>query len=168
MTEEDNNSFGPIDERSMTAIEAPISRHSRNSLIIGIVFLVGFGLYCIYDGFCNDTFIQKHTEDGKPNSTLLFNQKSPPYLFLIAAVLGIRLFLIRKRRLVADETGLTINDKLRIPYDSIQQIDKTHFEKKGFFDVTYTQEGRERHRRLDGRTYDNIRPILDHLVQQIS
>lgn len=152
----------------MAVIEAPISTYSRNSLIIGMVVLVGFGVYCIYDGFYNESFIQEHTEDGKPNITLLFNQKAPPYLFVLAGLLGVRLFLIRKRRIVADETGLVINDKIRIPYDAIEQIDKTHFDKKGFFDVTYTQEGRQHSRRLDGRKYDNITPILDHLVDQIT
>lgn len=153
----------------MAAIEAPISKYSRNSLIIGIVVMIVFGLWCIYDGYFNQTFIDKNTdEQGQPMSNLVFNQKAPIILFICAGLAGLRWMLIRKRKIQAIETELVINEKLRIPYAAIEQIDKTHFDKKGFFDVTYTQEGKLVTRRLDGRKYDHISPILDHLVQQIS
>ncbi len=149
-------------------IEAPISRYTRNSLVIGMIFLVGFGVYCIYDGYYNKAFIDEHTEDGKPNATLLFNQKSPPVLFAVAALLAGRWAYIRKRKVVAADTELVINDRVHIPYDTIQQIDKTLFKRKGIFTVTYSQGGKEHHQKFNESAYDNMEAILDHLVAQIS
>jgi hypothetical protein len=149
-------------------IEAPISKYTRNSLVIGMIALVGFGVYCIYDGYYNQAFIEKYTEDGKPTFELLFNQKSPPFLFVLAAGLAGRWVRIRKRKVVAQDTELVINDKIHIPYDAIEQIDKTLFKKKGVFVVTYTQSGKKYHQKLSETTYDNMEAILDHLVAQIS
>jgi hypothetical protein len=149
-------------------IEARISSYTRNSLVIGMIFLVGFGVYCIYDGYYNKAFMEEHTEDGKPNATLLFNQKAPPVMFVVAVLLAGRWACIRKRKVVAAETELVINDKIHIPYETIEQIDKTLFKKKGLFTVTYSQGGKQRHQKLSENTYDNMEAILDHLVAQIS
>jgi len=156
-------------ERRM-AIEAPLSRHSKNSLIIVIVALLGFAAWTVYDGFFHASYIKEHTqENGQPDSTLVFNQKAPPYLFALAGLVGLRLFQIRQRKIVAQENAVVINRKTQIAYDTIQQIDKTYFEKKGFFDVSYTDpDGKPRKHRFDDRKYDNMKAILDHLVEQIS
>ena len=66
------------------------------------------------------------------------------------------------------EEGRKINDKIHIPYDAIEQIDKTLFKKKGVFVVTYTQSGKKYNQKLSENTYDNMEAILDHLVAQIS
>ena len=88
------------------AIEAPLSRHSRNSLIIVIVALLGFTGWTIYDGFVSESFKAKHTgENGEPDSTLLFNRKAPPYLLAMAALVGLRLFQVRRRKIIAQEGG---------------------------------------------------------------
>ncbi len=152
------------------AIEAPMSKYKRNTLIGGIIFLGGFGIYCIYDGYYNEEFIKKHKDaEGNPNSTLVFNQKSPPYLIGAAALLGVYLFAIKNKKIVADDNELIISSKERISYDSIQQIDKTYFEKKGFFVITFKdKDGKETRRKLNERTYDNLAAILDHLVAKIS
>ena len=132
--------------------------------------MAGFGIYCIYDGYYNEEFIKEHKDaEGNPNSTLVFNQKSPPYLIGAAALLGVYLFAIKNKKIVADENELIISDKKRISYDSIQQIDKTYFEKKGFFVITYKdKDGKEIRRKLNDRTYDNLAAILEHLVAKIS
>ena len=132
--------------------------------------MAGFGIYCIYDGYYNEKFIKKHKDaEGNPNSTLVFNQKSPPYLIGAAALLGVYLFAIKNKKLLADENELIISSKERISYDSIQQIDKTYFEKKGFFVITFKdKDGKEARRKLNERTYDNLAAILDHLVAEIS
>ena len=130
----------------------------------------GFGIYCIYDGYYNEKFIKKHKDaEGNPNSTLVFNQKSPPYLIGAAALLGVYLFAIKNKKIVADENELIISSKERISYDSIQQIDKTYFEKKGFLVITFKdKDGKEARRKLNERTYDNLAAILEHLVAKIS
>ncbi len=110
------------------AIEARISKFKRNGLIIWMVACIAVAAYCAYDGYFNEKFKAKYTnEDGTPKSTLVFNQKSPPYFIGAGLLLGAYWFAIRNKKLIADENELVINDKERISYDSIQQINKTHF-----------------------------------------
>ncbi len=71
--------------------------------------------------------------------------------------------------MIADENDLIISDKERIPYDSIQEIDKTHFKSKGHFVITYKDKnGKEVDRKITDRQYDNLEPVLDHLVAEIT
>lgn len=152
------------------AIEARISKFKRNGLILWIVVCIAVAAYCVYDGYFNETFKTKHTdEDGTPDSTLAFNQKSPPFFIGAGLLLGAYWFAIRNKKLIADENELVINDKQRIPYDSIEKIDKTHFKSKGRFVITYKDEnGKEVDRKINDRQYDNLEPILDHLVSKIT
>ena len=152
------------------AIEAPISKSTKSWLLIFALGLVGFAGWFAYDGFLNESFIEKHTnEEGEADSTLGFNQKSPLYFLAGGLLVGLRLFLVSKRRIVAEESELVIHNRLRIPYDAIQEIDKTYFETKGVFTLAYdSPDGERRRHRVDGRDYDNMTAILDHLVEQIS
>jgi hypothetical protein len=152
------------------AIEAPISKYKKNNLVIYIILCIVAAGWFAYDGYINKNFIEKNTgDDGKPDSTLVFNQKAPPFFAAGAVLIGVYLFVIRKRKLIADENELVFSAKDKIPYDSIQKIDKTYFAKKGFFVVTYKDEhGKETDRKISDRNYDNLAPILDHLVAKIS
>ena len=152
------------------AIEAPISKFKKNNLMIITVILIGVGIWFAYDGYYNEEFIEENTkEDGTMNSTLTFNRKSPPY-FIATGILCVGyLFFIKNKRIVADENGLAVNDKMNISYDSIQQINKTHFESKGYFILTYKdQNGGEVKRKFSDRTYDNLSAIIDQIVSKIS
>ena len=83
--------------------------------------------------------------------------------------MGAYALAIRKRRIAAEEKELVVNGGRRIAYDSIQQINKTHFETKGFFVVTYrTSDGGEADLKLSDRDYDNLSALLDVLVAKIS
>ncbi len=125
--------------------------------------------YCSYDGYYNQSFIDKHTADGKPDGTMVFNQKAPAYLVGAAALLGVYLFVIRNRKVVAEDNALVIDGKINIAYDSVQKIDKTDFDSKGHFTFTYkTPDGKEIDRKISDRDYDNLKAILDHLVAKIS
>lgn len=151
------------------AIEAPVSKFRRNNLKIYIVVCIAAAIWLGYDGYFNKKFIEEHSPDGIPNTTLVFNQKAPPFFIGVAVLLGIRLLLIRKTKLIADENELIISDKERIAYDSIQQINKTDFESKGYFLITYKEEnGKEVDRKISDRTYDNLKAVLDHLVSKIT
>jgi hypothetical protein len=152
------------------AIEAPISKFKRNGLIIWMVACIAAAAYCAYDGYLNEKFKIKHSnEDGTPDTTLAFNQKSPPYFIGAALLLGAYWFVIRNKKLIADEKELIINDKQRISYDSIEKIDKTYFKSKGRFVITYKDEnGKEVDRKINDRQYDNLQPVLDHLVAEIT
>lgn len=104
-----------------------------------------------------------------PDETMLFNQISPIFFVAGAVVLGVRFWLRKDTKLVADENELVLANGKKIPYDAIDRIDKTYFDKKGFFTVVYkNQNGREVHRKLNDRDYDNLRSILDHLIAKIT
>ncbi|OHB67670.1 MAG: hypothetical protein A2Y77_01995 [Planctomycetes bacterium RBG_13_62_9] len=150
-------------------LEAPLSRSRRTSFIIYIVACVAMAAWFAYDGYINESFIAEHTgEQGNPDSTLVFNQKAPPFLLGGAALFGICLAAMRGRKLAAEENELVISARERIPYDAIERIDKTHFESKGFFTITYKKDGREVDRKLSDRRWDRLGPLLDHLIAKIT
>ena len=152
------------------ALEAPLSKSKRNDFIIGVVGCLVFAVWFAYDGYFNQKFIKEHTlEEGRPDGTLIFNQKSPPFFVAGAVLLGVYWCAIRRRKLVAAEDALVIAGRKKIPYDAIEQIDKTHFDSKGFFIITYKNENdRLVQYRLTDRHFDNLKPILDHLVARIT
>ena len=145
-----------------------IKKDLKNELryVVLVVFAIWFG----YDGYHNEKFKDKHTDaNGTPDSTLVFNRKSPPIFIGAAVLLGAYLFAIRNKKVIADENELIISDKERISCDSIQKIDKTRFDSKGYFLITYkNKSGNEVNRKLSNRTYDNLEAILEHLVAKIS
>jgi hypothetical protein len=151
------------------AIVAPVSKYKIKTYIIWIVAMIGLAAYCVYDGYFNQSFKEKHIVDGKPDITMAANQKAPIYIGIVAAMLGGYAIVIRNRKIVADENALVIDGKPGIPYDSVQKIDKTDFDAKGHFTFTYkTPEGKEIDRKISDRDYDNLKAILDHLVAKIS
>ena len=152
------------------AIEAPLSKHKKNNFKIGIAICIGLAIWFAYDGYFNETFIEKHKDaDGNPDSTLAFNQKSPPFFIGAAVLLGVYLLAVRNKKVITDEKELIIDDKERISYDSIQKINKTHFGSKGYFIITYkNKNGGEVNRKLSDRTYDNLTAVLDELVTKIT
>lgn len=152
------------------AIEAPISKFKKNNIKIYIAVCLVAAAWFAYDGYINEKFREKHTDaDGKPNSTLAFNQKSPPFFVGGALLLAAYLHAIKNKKLLADESELIISDKKRIPYSSIQRINKTYFDSKGYFTIIYKDKrGREVSYKLNNRAYDNLSAILDHLVAEIT
>ena len=151
------------------AIEAPISKYKKTNLKIYIAVCIGLIAWCLYDGYFNKDFIEKYTADGKATGWLVVNRKAPPYIIGVGVLIGVYLFTLRNKKILADENELVISEKKKIPYDSIARIDKTYFDKKGFFVITYKdQGGREVDCKLNNKTYDNLSAILDHLVAKIS
>ncbi len=158
-------------------VEAPISKFKKNNLKIYIgVCLVAAAIFA-YDGYLSKyewskrySFYKKNVvdNDGKPTATMKFNMYSPPVFVGGAILLGLYLISIRNRRIVAGENELLVNDKEKIPYDAIEKIDKTHFDSKGFFTLTYKQDSREVQRKFSDRTYDNLKELLDHLIAKIT
>ena len=151
------------------AIEAPLSRYKRNNFAIYIAVCLVAAAWFAYDGYFSETFISKHTNaEGKADFDLAFNRAAPPFLVAAAVFLGAYYYTIRKRKLVAADNALVIAGKETIPYDAIEKIDKTYFEKKGYFTITYARNGTEARCRLNDRQYDNLAEILDLLVAKIT
>ena len=158
------------------AIEAPYSKYNRTNFKIGIFFCLGAAAIFAYDGYLSKyewslrrSFYEVNVIDGKPNGDMVFNQKSPFVFAALAAVLTGWFYARKNRKLIANDNELILGDKRRIPYDSMQKINKTYFDSKGYFTLTYKNEdGKELDRKLCDRTYDNLKEILELLVGKIS
>ena len=153
----------------MMAIEASISSYKKSRLKMFIVACLVLAAWCVYDGYFNEKWIEEHTDiDGSPKTYLVFNRRAPYYLVCGAVFLGIYLASIVGKKVVADEEGLTVDGK-EIKYTSITKLDKTYFSSKGYFVLTYkTAEGGENVKKISDLKYDNLTPILDHIVSKIS
>ena len=153
----------------MTQIEAPVSRYKKNNYLMWAVILVGLAAWFAYDGYKNHDFIKKHTKaDGTPDATLKFHKAAPPFMLLGGLVMGVMTLVVRHRRLTADDQALHAN-KLTIPYHQIEAVDKTHFDKKGYFVVMWKgPDQKERQTKLADRDYDNLSAVLDRIVEKIS
>jgi len=151
------------------AIEAPVSKYRKTNLKIYIVVCLGLTIWCIYDAHFNKKFIEKYTDaNGNPTGWLVVNRKAPPFLIGAAVLFGAYLFYLKDKKLIADEDGLLLTNNARIPYETIERIDKTYFDSKGYFILTYKdQNGRETNRRISTRQYDNLPAVLDHLTAKI-
>ena len=149
------------------AIEAPLSSYKKKNILIIATVLIGVGAWFAYDGYKNEGFIKEHTIDGVADSTLIFNRKAPPFMIGVGILLGIYFVTIKGKKIVADENEL-IYGKVKIAYDAIEKINKTHFDKKGFFIITYSQDGQNKELKFSDRTYDNLGAVLDQIVSKIS
>ena len=99
----------------------------------------------------------------------MFN-KHAPFVFAGAAILlGISYFSLKNKKLLVEDDGISIEGKVKIPYSSIEKINKTHFKSKGFFTIAYKDEsGREKVKKLGDRRYDNLAEVLEAIVAKIS
>jgi hypothetical protein len=151
------------------AIEAPASKYRKTNLKLYIAACLIFAIWFGYDGYFNKKFIEKHSPDGVPDGTLVFNQKSPPVFIAVAVLLGVYLFAVGRKKLVAEENELIFSDKDKIAYDSILKINKTNFQKKGYFVITYKDKNdREVDRKISDKKFGNLAAVLDHLVAKIT
>ncbi len=152
------------------AVEAPYSKYRKTNCLIYILILLVVGGWCVYDGYLNEGWIAEHTNpDGSPKPYLTINRQGPYYMGVAAVAAAIFWLTVRNKKVVADENELIISEKEKIPYNSIQQVDKTHFEARGFFIITYKNaDGRNVLRALSYKKYDNLKAILEHLVSKIT
>ena len=118
------------------AVEAPISKYKKTNFKIFFGICIAVAVIFAYDGYLSKykwsgrySFYKEQVldNDGKPTPTMNFNRKSPPFFLAGAVIFAVFLYVIKDKKLLADENELVIRDKKRISYDSIQQIDKTHF-----------------------------------------
>lgn len=151
------------------AIEAGVSSYKKNRLKMFIVAALALAAWCIYDGYYNQKWIDKYTNpDGSPKTYLVFNHRAPYFLVPGAVLLGIYLASIVGKKVVADDEKLIIEGK-EINYDSIVSLDKTYFESKGYFVLTYTtSQGSQAKKKVSDLKYDNLTPILEQVVSKIS
>lgn len=158
------------------AVEAPYSKYRKTNFKIilfgGLIAAVIFA----YDGYLSKyewshrrDFYEKHTVDGQPDGTIVFNRITPFVLAGFSLISAILLIKVRNIKVIADENELIISDEEKIPYSSIQQIDKTHFDSRGFFIISYkNKDGQDTLKALSYKKYDNLKAVLEHLVSKIT
>ncbi len=167
------------------AITAPYSKHKKGNLKIFAIVLLIAGLWFAYDGYYNQNFIEKHTiqkldPQGNPvldeqgnvvrvaDTDLQINRKLPPFLLIGAAVFGIMLFLVKNKKIVLSDNKLAGEGK-EVDVDNIEKINKTDFESKGVFTITYKDDsGNMKDWKVSDRKYDNLKNLLDELIAKIS
>jgi hypothetical protein len=151
------------------AIKVPVSRYRKNNHLIALVICLALAAWCFYDGRYNKEFIQKHTNpDGTPNDPwLIVNRNAPPYLLIAGVLVIANFYRVRNQRVRIDEDTLFING-LSIPLKEVVEIDRTEFDTKGFFVLSYKSGGAEQKITLYSRQYDHLSDILDRLIEEIS
>lgn len=149
------------------AITATYSKHKKSNLQIFIGIMIVAAVWFGYDGR-NIDFKAKHTVNGQPDSTLVFNQKSPPYFLGGAIALGILLFIVKDKKIVIDNDKITAPDKT-ININQIEKVNKTNFSNKGYFVLTYKNDsGGTVDWKISDKTYDNLPAVLDEIIKKIS
>ena len=88
------------------AIEAPLSSYKKKNMIFIACLLIGAGLWFYYDGYHKQEFIEKHTIDGKIDSTLNFPQKNRRRFLLVREFFTVYLFIIKGKKIIADEEAI--------------------------------------------------------------
>jgi cbb3-type cytochrome oxidase subunit 3 len=151
------------------AIVAPLAKYKKTNYKIWFLILFVAGAWFYYDGTRNEKFIAKHTKNGAPDHTLVFHRKAPPFMIGAAFLVAIYAFTVRNKKIVADEEELFLSDAESIPYKSIESIDKTNYDSKGYFVVTYKdKEGKAAEKKISNKNWDNLDEVLDLLVAKIS
>lgn len=152
------------------AIEAPVSKFKKANLKIYIGVCIALSVWCAYDGYFNEKWIKDHTDaQGNAKLYLVVNRRAPYYLIGAGLGIGVWLYFVGKKKVTAEENELIVSSKLKIPYESIAQVNKTHFDSKGYYTITYKDtEGKEAECELSSKKYDNLQSILDHLISKIS
>jgi len=151
------------------AVVAPLAKYKKTNYKIWFMILFVAGAWFFYDGTRNEKFIAKHTRNGVADHTLVFHRKAPPYMIGAAFLIAIYAYTVRNKKIVADEESLVLSDVEEIPYKSMDSIDKTNYDSKGYFLIIYKgKDGKPAEKKMSNRTWDNLDEVLELLVSKIT
>ena len=111
-----------------SAVQARPATDPAVRYFIAAVVLIGFGLWCLAD--MKSYPYRSYSEDINAYLAWAFNHFGAigfPLVGLIPLVKGL---LQLRRKLTADDTGLTVGSR-RIAYDQVAQLDASRFRTKG-------------------------------------
>jgi predicted AlkP superfamily phosphohydrolase/phosphomutase len=147
------------------AAVATLGTYKKSSFKIYIFICLALAVWLTYDGYFSPVFAEKHTKDGKMDSTLKANRVAPFVLLPAALILVLRWRAVKDKTIVADGKSLILDNGEKIDYDKIEKIDKKNFEKRGYFVITYKNDaGRDVERKLSDKDFDKLEDILAELV----
>lgn len=151
------------------AVVAPLAKYKKTNYKIWCLILFVAGVWFAYDGYKNEKFIAKHTKDGVEDHTLVFHKKAPPFLVAGAIAVLIYAAAVNGKKIVADENELILSSGEKIPYSSMESINKTEYASKGSFIIAYKgSDGNTVEKKISNRSWDNMDAVLDFLVTKIS
>jgi hypothetical protein len=151
------------------SVIAPYCQYKKTNFKLGMLILLVAAVWFAYDGYKSESFKSRHTKDGKPDSTLAFHRNSPPFFAAGAVVLAIIFVIVKGKKIVADEQELILSDGSKIAYASIETVNKTDYQAKGFFTVEYkSQAGEKKLCKISNRDFDNLDAVLEILVAKIT
>ncbi|MBN1796242.1 MAG: hypothetical protein JW804_06180 [Sedimentisphaerales bacterium] len=159
------------------ALEAPYSKHNKTNFKIAIIGCLIFAAIFAYDGYLSkyewshrQGFYEKHTDDdGNPDDTIIWNKRLPFGLLGISIISFIWFMRVKDRKITAGQNEMIVDGTEKIAYDSIKKINKTNYDSKGYFIITYQNPDRaQTDKKISYKTYDNTKPLLEYLVSKIS
>jgi hypothetical protein len=152
------------------SVVAPYCQYKKTNFKLGILILLVAAVWFTYDGRYSKKFIERHTKKGQPDPTLVFHQKYAfPIFGTAAAVLAIIFVTLKGKKIVADEQELILSDGSKITYNSIESVNKTEYQSKGFFTVEYkSQDGQKKLCKISNRDFDDLDAVLEILVAKIT
>ena len=78
-------------------------------------------------------------------------------------------YSVRNKKIVAKDETLVLSDVEEIPYKSIESINKTDYDTKGTFIITYKgKDGKVAEKKISNKNWDNLDEILELLVSKIT
>jgi len=83
----------------------------------------------------------------------------------LGILFGIRVLLASRRWIAADESGLSTNGGLQVPYDQILTFSKKQWRTKGIARVRYWQDGQQKKLVLDDYKFDRL--ATEAIVRQL-
>lgn len=152
------------------AIEAAFSKYKKTNYKLMIAICIGLAIYCTYDGYLNDDFIAKHTNsEGQIDSKLVFNKRAPYVLTPLALVALVLFYVVKDKKIIAADNDLVLSCAEKIPYDSIEEINKANYSTKGYFTISYKDSGGQLvSKKISDRKWDNLSEVLDLLVSKLT
>lgn len=110
--------------------------------------------------------VQRNHLSGWHSTTDIGVQKGIVAALAVLAVASLFWYLrVKKRRIAADEQGLSPREGATIPWPAISVIDNSKWSSTGIVAVRYNDPaGQPQTLKLDDYLYDNLRPILNEIA----
>ena len=139
---------------------AVVGTLTKSRKIRWIIYMIGSAITSLW--FSYDGWISTKFKDELGN--LLFNKVVGIGLAVTFLVLVVWFFIIRKTRVVADDSGIDVNGRFKIGWSAITGLDGKNLE-KGFLDVYYQAGGDEKKFTLDNYKITCFDEIVDQIGQ---
>ena len=148
---------------------AKYSSYRLGNIKIAVAVLLGISVWCVYDGYYNQKFIEKHTiAEGKADDTLIFHRYFA-YFGVPGAIAAAGAYMVlRKKQLTAGDDGLILDNGDKILYKAIEELDHTDYDLDGKFKITYICSGSEKAIFLTNKKWDGLDKVLECLISKIS